>query len=321
MAVYTQVGETELSRFLEGYDIGAPVSFKGIAEGVENSNYLLVTERGRFILTLYEKRVSEADLPFFIGLMQHLAGRGIPCPLPIARRGGEAVAALAGRPAAIISFLEGLAITEPTPAHCRAVGAALGALHVAGSDFAMRRRNALGPSGWPALAAAIGKRGEEIAPGLSALTANEIAALRTVWPKDLPAGVIHADLFTDNVFFLDGKVSGLIDFYFACNDTYAYDIAIMLNAWCFAANATFSASRARELLVGYQAVRGLSKAELDALPALARGAALRFLLTRALDWLDTPKDALVRPKDPAEYLRKLEFHRTVLGPEGYGLDG
>lgn len=319
MAVYTQVSEAELSRFLGGYDIGAALSFKGIAEGVENSNYLLVTTGGRFILTLYEKRVSAADLPFFIGLMQHLSARGVPCPLPIARRDGEAVATLAGRPAAIITFLEGLAIAEPGPEHCRAVGAALAALHLAGADFKLRRANALGPAGWPALANAVGARGHRIAPGLTKAIADELAYLKSAWPENLPGGVIHADLFTDNVFFLEGRVSGLIDFYFACNDHYAYDIAVMLNAWCFDKARRFVPAHARALLAGYRETRALSAAEFAALPTLARGAALRFLLTRAADWLDQPKDALVRPKDPVEYLRKLEFHRSVSGPEGYGL--
>jgi homoserine kinase type II len=319
MAVYTNVDEAALARCLADYAIGAALSFKGIAEGVENSNYLLQTEKGRFILTLYEKRVRAEDLPFFIGLMEHLGARGVSCPRPVKRRDGRAISILAGRPAAIITFLEGLAVTHPTAQHCRAAGAALGALHRAGADYEARRANALGPAGWPALALAIGGRADEIAPGLAATIKEELKYLDKAWPRALPAGVIHADLFPDNVFFLNGKVSGLIDFYFACNDFTAYDLAVMLNAWCFDAAHRFRPESAKALVAGYGSERELAQAELAALPILARGAALRFLLTRTIDWLDQPRDALVRPKDPNEYLKKLSFHRGVAGPEGYGL--
>lgn len=319
MAVYTSVDEAALAEFLRDYPIGAALAFKGIAEGVENSNYLLVTEKGRFILTLYEKRVSAADLPFFVGLMEHLAARGLPCPLPVKRRDGSAVASLLDRPAAIVTFLDGLAVIHPAAEHCREAGAALGALHRMGADYKGRRVNALGPAGWPRLADAIGARADEIAKGLAGTIADELALLAGLWPRDLHAGIIHADLFPDNVFFLNGKVSGLIDFYFACNDAYAYDVSVMLNAWCFDEHHEFVPAKARALVQGYTKERALSPAERAALPVLARGSALRFLLTRTIDWLDQPKDALVRPKDPLEYLKKLRFHRTVASAHGYGL--
>jgi homoserine kinase type II len=319
VAVYTHVTEDKLAGLLADYAIGAALSFTGIAQGVENSNYRLETEKGRFILTLYEKRVKAEDLPFFIGLMEHLGARGVSCPRPVKRRDGTTLSTLAGRPAAIITFLEGFAVTHPAAPHCRAAGAALGALHRTGAGYGARRANALGPAGWPALAHAIAGRADAVAPKLAATIEEELGFLEKAWPRSLPSGVIHADLFPDNVFFLKGEVSGLIDFYFACNDFTAYDLAVMLNAWCFDAAHRFQPESAKALVAGYVSERELAAAELKALPTLARGAALRFLLTRTIDWLDQPKDALVRPKDPVEYLTKLRFHRAVAGPEGYGL--
>jgi homoserine kinase type II len=320
MAVYTPVDDGALKAFLAEYDIGTPLSFKGIAEGIENSNFLLLTERGRFILTLYEKRVTAADLPFFLGLMEHLAARGLACPLPVKRRDGSAISTLCARPAAIVTFLEGLAATHPGAEQCRAAGAALARLHSAGADYGRKRPNALGPAGWPALQSTLGVRGDQVMAGLGELIASEIATLEAAWPRALPAGVVHADLFPDNVFFLGGAVSGLIDFYFACDDILAYDLAVMLNAWCFDERHLFVPERASALAAGYESLRVLTAAERVALPVLARGAALRFLLTRTIDWLETPKDALVAPKDPREYLSKLRFHKSIASITGYGLD-
>ncbi len=318
MAVYTDVSDAELSAFLRRYDIGALLSCKGIAEGVENSNYFLHTEGGNFILTLYEKRVSAADLPFFIGLMDHLASRGLNCPRPVRDRTGEALGLLNGRPAAMVTFLDGVWIKQPSAEHCGALGRAVGMLHRAGADFPMRRPNGLSVDSWPALFAAAGPGADGVAPGLSALVAEELALFAARWPRGLPEGVIHADLFPDNVFFLGDSLSGLIDFYFACTDALAYDLAICLNAWCFAPDGSFDPVRGRALLDGYRAVRALSPAEVEALPVLARGAALRFMLTRLVDWLNVPPGALVKPKDPKEYLAKLRFHRTVSSAEAYG---
>ncbi|MFZ5608287.1 MAG: homoserine kinase [Pseudomonadota bacterium] len=310
MAVYTHVGERALKKFLARYALGALRGYKGIAQGVENSNYLLETERGRYILTLYERRVARTDLPFFLGLMRHLAARNIPCPLPIADRRGGVLQDLAGKPAAIVSHLDGAGLDDVAPHHLEAVGAALARLHHAGADFTMDRANDLSLAGWRRLAAACGAEVEKIAPGLGQTLDNELAHLAGVWPRELPHGVIHADLFPDNVFFLDGALSGLIDFYFACRDILAYDLAITVNAWCFdAASGAFKQAHAAALCAGYQSVRALETAERAAMPTLLRGAALRFLLTRAYDWLNPRADALVRPKDPLEYRRKLDFWR------------
>ncbi len=320
MAVYTEVSDEELQAFLREYDIGEMLSLKGIAEGVENSNYVLHTASGYYILTLYEKRVDPADLPFFLGLMEHLAEAGISCPVPIKGRDGSALRELCGRPAAIISFLDGLWPKRIHPWHCQRLGAALAELHLAGESFQIRRDNALSIDGWRGLVASCEGRADEIEPGLAGLIRQELSFLEANWPSDLPEGVIHADLFPDNVFFVGERLSGVIDFYFACNDFLAYEIAVCLNAWCFESDAsTFNATKARMLLQSYQSVRPLSDAELVALPILARGSALRFLLTRLYDILNHPPGAYVTPKDPREYCRKLRFHQLVKGPGAYGL--
>ncbi|MGD0331828.1 MAG: homoserine kinase [Xanthobacteraceae bacterium] len=319
MAVYTDVAAEDLAPFLAGYDIGELLAYKGIAEGVENSNFLVHTSRGYFILTLYERRVAERDLPFFLALMEHLASRGITCPQPVKNRAGQTLGRLAGRPAAIVTFLEGLWIRRPSAAHCAALGEALARLHLAGADFAMRRDNALSVAGWRQLYAGCGGRVNAVQPDLTTVLAAELDLLEREWPRGLPQGVIHADLFPDNVFFLGDKLSGLIDFYFACTDTLAYDIAICLNAWCFEQDHAYNVTKGRALLASYAKTRPLSEQEWDELPLLARGAALRFLLTRLVDWLDVPPGALVRPKDPIEYLRKLRFHQKVTSARDYGV--
>ncbi len=320
MAVYTDVAADELAEFLQSYDLGELLSYKGIAEGVENSNFLLHSSAGYFILTLYEKRVAKGDLPFFLALMTHLASRGISCPLPVKNRNGEALSILSGRPAAIISFLEGIWPRKPSVAHCAGVGQALARLHLAGRDFPMARANALSVSGWRPLFDVAASRADELQPGLGAFIAAELDHLEGgIWPKNLPIGVIHADLFPDNVFFLGEKLSGIIDFTFACNDMLAYDVAICLNAWCFESDCSFNVTKARAFLNAYGRERKLSDAEENALPLLARGAALRFLLTRLVDFLNVPPGALVRPKDPLEYARKLRFQQSVASMRDYGV--
>ena len=319
MAVYTEVSDEDLATFLSAYEIGAALSCKGIAEGVENSNYILSTEGGRFILTLYEKRVREDDLPFFLGLMEHLASRGITCPQPVKTKAGQSLGRLAGRPAALVTFLDGMWIRHPSARHCARVGEALARLHQAGSDFAEQRDNALSVAGWIALFRSSEAKADQLIPGLSAAVTEELNRFKSEWPQDLPAGVIHGDLFPDNVFFLGAELSGLIDFYFACNDFYAYDVAICLNAWCFEPDGSFNITKGMALLNGYERVRGFTSEEYAALPMLARGAALRFLLTRLVDWLNVTPGALVRPKDPLEYVRKLRFHRRVESARDYGL--
>jgi homoserine kinase type II len=311
MAVYTEVSDDELARFIAGYPLGRLLSYKGIAEGVENTNYLVHTTSGTFILTIYEKRVDPADLPFFLGLMEHLSARGVNCPLPVRDTSGNVLNELAGRSAALITFLEGVWPKRPKVEHCLELGRALARMHIAGESFALKRANALGLAGWRPLFDKFSSRCEEICPGLHDLITSELRFLELSWPKDLPTGVIHADLFPDNVFFVDDKLSGIIDFYFACNDALAYDIAVCLNAWCFDAKSEFDPKKGGALIEGYSSVRPLSAAEREALPILARGAAMRFLLTRSYDWLNTPKDALVARKDPADYVRRLKFHQSV----------
>ncbi len=320
MAVYTEVSAEEIESFVAEYGLGEVLSFKGIAEGVENSNYLLQTDQGSYILTLYEKRVEEADLPFFLGLMEHLAARGIDCPVPLHARDGKALRRLCGRPAALISFLEGLWPRRIQTFHCAALGEAMARLHLAGADFELRRENALSVAGWRPLLESCRARADEVKPGLAEALEAELAHLEAHWPADLPAGVIHADLFPDNVFFRGERLTGLIDFYFACNDFFAYDLAICLNAWCFEQDKSFNVTKARLLLQSYSRERPFSQEELAALPLLARGSALRFLLTRLYDWLNHPEGAFVKPKDPLEYWHKLKFHQDVRGPGAYGLD-
>jgi len=320
MAVYTEISDEDLVAFVAEYAIGDVLSCTGIAEGIENSNFHLVTERGAFILTLFEKRVEPAELPFFIGLMEHLSRRGVPCPAPVPGRDGAVLRRLGAKPAVIVTFLAGMWPRRVQNHHCAALGCAMARMHVAGGDFSMSRANTLGVDSWRGLLNACDGRGDALAPGLTAELESELDVLEDDWPGDLPSGVIHADLFPDNVFFRGETLSGLIDFYFACTDAFAYDLAVGLNAWCFERDGDFNATKARKMLGAYRAVRALSEAEMQALPLLARGAAMRFLLTRLFDRLNTPAGALVNPKDPLEYLRKLRFHRGVAGPGAYGLE-
>lgn len=318
MAVYTEVSDEALNAFLALYDLGGVVSFKGIAEGVENSNFLLRTTQGQFILTLYEKRVAASDLPFFVGLMEHLSSRGVTCPQPVRNKAGSALGTLAGRPAAIVTFLDGIWIRRPNVRHCAELGEALARMHLAGADYPLRRENALSLAGWPPLFDTAEARANSVAPHLREEAAAELAFLEARWPKGLPRGVIHADLFNDNVFFLGEKLSGLIDFYFACNDAFAYDLAICLSAWCFEPDNDFNVSKGQALVSAYERVRRLDEAEVEALPLLARGAALRFMLTRLVDWLNVPPGAKVTPKNPLEYLTKMRFHQRVVSARDYG---
>ena len=319
MAVYTDVSFEELDSFLAAYDLGEPHVFKGIAEGVSNSNYYLQTERGAYILTLYEVRVEAADLPFYLGLMEHLAYAGIPSPTPVHMRDGNITSLLNGRQAAILTFLDGVSLRRPTPEHCQRAGVSLADLHAAGANFKGHRANALGPQGWRKLANDCQNQADSVADGLRSLIDDELSCLEATWPWHLPQGVIHADLFPDNVLFVNDRVSGLIDFYFACNDALAYDLAVMLNAWCFEADGAFNVTKARALIGGYQTKRRLTRDEASSLPLLCRGAALRFLLTRLYDWVNPNPSAFVRPQDPREFVRRLRFNRGVKSAEAYGL--
>ena len=319
MAVYTEVTDEALAAFLRGYGLGTMVAFRGIAEGVENSNFQLRTTAGDYILTLYEKRVDPVELPWFLGLMEHLATRGINCPQPVRGIDGDALRRLADRPACITTFLPGIWPRRVRPEHCGPVGAALAALHRAGADYAPSRPNALGPRSWAPLLARSVARADEVQAGLGAELSAALDRIVDAWPCGLPRGHIHADLFPDNVFFLDGKLSGLIDFYFAATDTLAYDLAVCLNAWCFEPDYSFNVTRARAMLSAYDRVRGLSALERAALPVLCQGAAIRFLLTRLYDWLHASPGALVTRKDPVEYLRRLRFHLAARDEHAYGL--
>ena len=318
MAVYTDINEIELAAYLENYNIGTLLSFKGIAEGVENSNFLLRTTEGTFILTLYEKRVDRDDLPFFIKLMQHLAVNGIECPQPVVQKKGEAIGELAGRPSAIVTFLEGMWLRKPAAEHCYALGVAMAQMHLAGQNFAMERENSLTLKDWRPLWEKCMADADAVEAGLRAQTEVDLAYLEQNWPSDLPRGVIHADLFPDNVFFIGQNLSGIIDFYFACTDMLAYDLAICLNAWCFERDFSYNLTKGTALLRGYNSVRPLNSAEREALPALCRGAALRFMLTRLYDWINVPADSFVTKKDPMEYLRRMRFHREVRSASEYG---
>lgn len=319
MAVYTEVTDEGVAAFLLDYALGTAVAFRGIAEGVENSNFQLRTTTGDYILTLYEKRVNPAELPWFLGLMEHLAARGITCPQPVRGRDGDALRRLADRPACITTFLPGVWPRRVRPEHCGPVGEALAALHRAGADYAPTRPNALGPQSWGPLLARSAGRADELQAALGAELSAALGRILGAWPDKLPHGHIHADLFPDNVFFLDGRLSGLIDFYFAATDVLAYDLAVCLNAWCFEPDYSFNVTRARAMLAAYDRVRPLSPAERAALPVLCQGAALRFLLTRLFDWLNTSPGALVTRKDPVEYLRRLRFHLMARDEHAYGL--
>jgi homoserine kinase type II len=321
MAVYTDISDAELEAFLADFDLGAPLAFKGIAEGVSNSNFLLETQAGRFILTVYESRVDAADLPYFLGLMRWLADHGFPSARPVADRHGEPLKTLRGKPAALATFLTGMSVRRPSASHCREAGSGLAQLHIAAKDYPGRRHNDLGHQHWSGMFAGLEEAAERLKPGLSATIAADLAEFEADWPADLPSGTIHADFFPDNVFFKEGRFAAAIDFYFACDDAFAYDIGVCLNAWCFEPDGSFNVTSARSFLAGYEARRPLSGHERSALPLLARGAAMRFFLTRLADWESTPVGALVRPHDPLEYERKLAVHRAgvALLPEPPGL--
>lgn len=320
MAVYTTVSDKALAAFLTDYDIGTALALKGIAEGVENSNFYLETTQDRYILTLFEKRANPEDLPWFVALTEHLAAKGFPCASPIKARDGAALRTLEGKPALIVEFLTGISPRRPNTQQCRAFGAALANMHLALADFTAPRTNDLGPEGWRKLWAGRGDDADALQAGLSVLIDTDMKTINAAWPNEtaLPRGAIHADLFPDNTFFIGDEFTGAFDFYFACTDFLAYDLAVCLNAWCFESGAEYNFSKGAALIAGYQSVRGLEAGELDALPLLARGAAIRFFLTRLVDWYGTPADALVKPHNPLDYAARLRFHRDATKAEDYG---
>lgn len=316
MAVYTQVTHEQLNAFWQGFDLPKLTGFAGISEGTANTNYRVETEGGLYILTLYEKRTDPADLPFFLGLMQHLAVRGLVCPAVIPARNGSLTGILCGRPAAVTTFLAGQSVSAPQPAHCGELGAALALMHLAGRDFSLQRTNPLSLYSWQQQATMFAGPAETIEVGLGQTVQDEASVLSALWPQELPRGVVHADLFPDNAFFKDRKISGVIDFYYACNDFWAYDLAVCLNAWCFDENLAFDPACSRALLGGYHDVRPLVPAEWRALPVLCRGAALNFTLMRLGLWFDAQP---YRERDPRDYLKRLLFHQQVQNVGGYGL--
>lgn len=317
MAVYTHVDDRTLKSFLGRYGVGKPVLFKGIAEGVENSNYLLETDQQRLILTLYEKRANPEDLPYFLNMMEHLADAGLPSPRPIRDNEGTALQHLMDRPSCLIEFVPGVSVDVPDEEHCASLGTMLANMHRAFESFTEVRANDLSLSGWQKLAATTSEQAEDVQPGLQREITTEIEFLTDHWPTDLPVGTVHADLFPDNVLFTDHDITGLIDFYFGCTDMFAYDLAVCINAWCFDEKHRFAPEKAKRLVEMYDAARPMSGAEVKALPILCRGAAMRFLLTRLYDWLNPVEGAVVRPKDPLDYLARLKFHQKIKDAAAY----
>ena len=309
MAVYTEVSDAALNAFLQNYQIGAPVRLTGILQGIENSNFVLKTTNGKYVLTVFERRAAAEDLPYFLGLMTHLSAKGFPAPAPIESRDGATLGVISGKPAAIVSFLEGDWPRAPSAADAYQAGSALARLHEAAADFALGRENTLGAHTWRPLYDASAARADTVEAGLKAEIEHRLQAILAKWPTDLPSGAIHADLFPDNMFLQDGAVSGVIDYYFACTDAYAYDLAITLNAWCFDGENCWRPDHSAQMMAGYQSIRPLSAAEQAALPVLLQGAAMRFLLTRLYDWLHPRSDALANQKDPLQQRDQLRWHQ------------
>jgi homoserine kinase type II len=309
VAVYTHLAAEDLAALIAEYDVGELVSAKGIAEGISNSNWLIETSAGRFILTMYERRIDTRDLPFFLGLLDHLSARGCAVPRTIHDRAGAGWREVDGKAVALIEFLPGISVDRPTAAQARSVGAALAEAHLAAQDFPVRRANALGPE---ATAASLARRGAERLAEIDPALADTIAKAEAVcdrWPRDLPQSVCHTDLFPDNVLMLGNKVGGMIDFYFACDEAMAFDLAVTHAAWSFGEGGVqYKPAVGAALIEGYDSVRPLEEAERTALPVLAQGACLRFVASRAEDWLDTPANALVTRKDPMDFVRRLQFY-------------
>ncbi len=319
MAVFTEVDARDLEHFWGQYDLGEVESLKGIAEGVENSNFFVETAGARYILTLFEKRVAEDDLPYFVGLMDHVAQAGFACPQPMWTKSGHAIGRLSGRPALVTSFLPGLAVRRPSVADCTSLGQALGRFHEATNGFDGKRPNNLSRGSWQAMhepiAEAVAARNQDWAR----LAEESLQKLHDDWPAGLPMGHIHADLFPDNVFFRHGEVSGFIDFYFACEDMLAYDLAICINAWCFEGDGSLNVTKSAAFLNSYSQLRPLDPSEKEALPLLALGAAVRFFLTRAHDVIHHDPSWLVTPKDPNEYAHRMRTHLRARSAQDYGL--
>ncbi len=308
MAVYTHIPAEEMAELVRAFGAGDLTSAKGIAEGVENSNYLVETTKGRFIFTVYEKRVDTNDLPFFMAMIDHLVAKGCPVPAALKTADGSATIRHRGKSMAMMEFMPGLSVSHPTPGQARATGRALGQLHDALRDFPLERPNTLGLDGWLDLAARCGDDLDAIRPGLKDRVAAECAYLSSHWPTGLDKSVIHADLFPDNVLMAGDEVCAVIDFYFACTEIRAWDLAVTHVSWSFDQDNRYMADIGDALVDGYDARFGRTADERAAFNILARGACLRFLLTRAWDWLNTPADALVTRKDPIAFLERLDHY-------------
>ncbi|WP_066555733.1 homoserine kinase [Croceicoccus bisphenolivorans] len=322
MAVYTRIGAEAMATLIAQFDVGELTSAKGIAEGVSNSNWIIETTQARFILTVYEERTEVEELPFFLGLLDHLAAAGCPVPKTMHDRSGAAFREFAAdtgetKTLALIEFLPGVSADNPTPAQAEAVGHALAQIHLAAMDYPRSRANSMGPDAWRGFVKGCAGRWQEIDARL-AVVPDAVETVIAGLPEDLPGSVIHADLFPDNVLLVGDEVSGLIDFYFACTGPMAYDIAVTHAAWSFTPDGkSQDPAIGQAILRGYEAVRPLSDAEREALPLLAEAASLRFLLTRAYDWLNTPADALVTRKDPMAFFERYEFYR-MQGAKAFG---
>ena len=320
MAVYTKLSKIELNEFFTKYDLGKLLKYEGIKEGIENTNYFIQTEKGKYILTLYEKRVEEKDLPFFIGLMKNLYDKKFPSPKPIINKNGNYISDILKKKAAVVSFLDGRAKKILSPDDCCEVGISTAKMHLITKNLSGKRENKLSVNSWRMLFNKVKNECSKIHTNLPNIIEKNLTEVEEKWPKDIPSGIIHADLFSDNIFFKSNKLSGIIDYYFACNDYYAFEIAICLNALCFEgdnANLSFNVTKAKRFIDGYSSVRKLSDEEKNSLKVLCQGAAIRFLLTRVFDFLNLSDGALVKIKDPLEYLKRLEFHDNVKDYQDY----
>ena len=320
MAVYTKLSENNLRDFFSKYNLGKLLKFQGIQEGIENSNYFVKTDSGKFILTVYEKRVEEKDLPFFMGLMKNIFNENFPSPEPIINKNGNYITEIFGKKAAVVSFLEGASKKNLTPGNCHEVGIYTAKLHMITKNLNIKRTNRLSVNSWRLIYRKIQRDCSKIYPGLTKIIERNLEVIEDKWPKNIPRGIIHADLFPDNIFFKGSKLTGIIDFYFSCYDFYALEIAICLNALCFEGkneNLSFNVTKAKKFIDGYSSIRKLTEEEKESLKILCHGAAMRFLLTRVFDYLNLTEDALVKIKDPVEYLKRLEFHNSVKNYQDY----
>ena len=320
MAVYTKLSEEKLNDFFLKYNLGKLLNYKEIKEGIENTNYLIHLEKGKFILTLYEKRVEEKDLPFFISLMRNLFDKKFPSPEPIVNKNGNYITEISGKKAAVVSFLEGKAKKNLNPNDCYEVGINTAKMHLITKNLTAKRENRLSFNSWKSIYNKVKKDCSKIHPKLADIVEKNLNEIEKKWPKNIPSGIIHADLFPDNIFFKNNKLSGIIDYYFSCYDFYAFEIAICLNALCFEGkkeNLSFNVTKAKKFIDGYSSIRNLNESEKQSLKILCQGAAIRFLLTRVFDYLNLIEGAIVKIKDPVEYLKRLEFHNNVKNYKDY----